>query len=183
MAMPSILSSSSIPNRLIHRPWKSTFQPHGSMVLMRDKQRCQQCKKITSNVIINSTRYLKDGTKRHSYMCNPCNAKRIKEYYHKNKERVREIIYKSTSKHYAKQKARLTLNYHVNAGNITKPLNCERCATNKTRIEGHHDDYSKPLEVMWLCTRCHGDRHRELREKKSQIVYTWVIKITNKYNA
>lgn len=26
-------------------------------------------------------------------------------------------------------------------------------------MQGHHPDYSKPLEVEWLCPRCHGARH------------------------
>ena len=38
---------------------------------------------------------------------------------------------------------------------------CERCQTNY-RVQAHHDDYSKPLDVMWLCQRHHKERHREL---------------------
>jgi hypothetical protein len=28
------------------------------------------------------------------------------------------------------------------------------------RIEGHHRDYSKPLEVQWVCRRHHGRLHQ-----------------------
>lgn len=35
---------------------------------------------------------------------------------------------------------------------------CINCGDPNT--EGHHPDYSKPLEVVWLCSTCHKRRHR-----------------------
>lgn len=37
----------------------------------------------------------------------------------------------------------------------------------KERIERHHPDYSKPLEVIFVCKSCHGllDEERHKREK------------------
>lgn len=47
-------------------------------------------------------------------------------------------------------------------GILIRPLKCEKCSE-ETKIEAHHDDYAKPLEVLWLCTECHANRHKELR--------------------
>ncbi len=38
---------------------------------------------------------------------------------------------------------------------------CERCGS-EVNVHAHHDDYSRPLEVMWLCQLHHKERHREL---------------------
>ena len=46
----------------------------------------------------------------------------------------------------------------VKAGKLNKPSNCEVCGDDG-RIEAHHNDYSKPLEVVWLCVRCHRRIH------------------------
>jgi hypothetical protein len=42
---------------------------------------------------------------------------------------------------------------------------CEVCG--KIRAQGHHEDYSKPLDVVWLCIRHHNDRHIHLRDSKT----------------
>ena len=44
---------------------------------------------------------------------------------------------------------------------------CESCGRSpkkvngRNRIHAHHGDYSRPLEITWLCSRCHGLRHRK----------------------
>jgi len=38
---------------------------------------------------------------------------------------------------------------------------CEVCGE---EAQSHHDDYSKPLEVRWLCVKHHNDCHVKLRE-------------------
>ena len=53
--------------------------------------------------------------------------------------------------------------YHVRAGNMTaKP--CENCGSEE-RPHAHHDDYSKPLDVRWLCPACHAAVHPKTGEE------------------
>jgi hypothetical protein len=42
---------------------------------------------------------------------------------------------------------------------------CVRCGF-AFGIQAHHEDYSKPLDVTWLCTPCHGERHREINAER-----------------
>ncbi len=44
---------------------------------------------------------------------------------------------------------------------IEKPNKCEDCNKDVSQniLHGHHENYSRPLEVNWLCPPCHGDRH------------------------
>jgi hypothetical protein len=49
----------------------------------------------------------------------------------------------------------------VAKGLLTRPKRCERC-NRQRKIHGHHPDYSKPLEVEWLCVHCHGLTHRRM---------------------
>jgi hypothetical protein len=45
------------------------------------------------------------------------------------------------------------------------PQPCERCGfegrckDGRRKVHAHHDDYSKPLEVRWLCKACHHIEH------------------------
>ncbi len=67
----------------------------------------------------------------------------IVNWYKNNKE-----------KHCASSK----LCYHVKVGNVIRPKKCSVCKR-KTRLSGHHKDYSKPLDVCWLCQSCHKKVH------------------------
>lgn len=66
-----------------------------------------------------------------------------------------------------KERARLAVLNAINKGVLVRPDRCERCknipdpmSNGTTSIQGHHPDYSKPLEVVWLCHTCHVEEHR-----------------------
>jgi excisionase family DNA binding protein len=52
----------------------------------------------------------------------------------------------------------------IERGKLTRPDRCEWCGK-KCKPVGHHEDLSKPLEVMWICHSCHG-RHHNLRVRE-----------------
>jgi hypothetical protein len=58
--------------------------------------------------------------------------------------------------------AKSAVNNALRDKRITKPDHCEICASTD-RIHGHHHDYSKPLDVWWLCDHCHKLIHRLMR--------------------
>ena len=49
---------------------------------------------------------------------------------------------------------------------IERPEFCSSCMKEE-KLEGHHPDYNKPLEVIWLCVPCHRDLHKKLRGEKN----------------
>lgn len=59
-----------------------------------------------------------------------------------------------------KRRAQKAVENALKAGRLVRQP-CERCGTT-IRVQAHHDDYSNPLVVMWLCQQHHKDRHREL---------------------
>lgn len=61
-----------------------------------------------------------------------------------------------------KHKARSLLRKAVYEKRISKPKICDLCMIESNRIEGHHEDYSRPLDVKWLCVKCHRNLHKEL---------------------
>ena len=130
------------------------------MLSMKEKKEkyCQKCKNKDVPFIKNSV----GANGNIHYLCRECNTLRAKKYRQtmQGKRAVFTAVYKSIKKHPEKQAARMKLNYHVRRGYIVKPTVCDVC--NNTRsIQGHHGNYSKPLEVEWLCRECHSDTHRK----------------------
>lgn len=93
--------------------------------------------------------------------------------YRKNNPKVREYTRKynrdwrkknglHSERNYEKKypdkyKAQYTLRNAVARG-VIKRGNCIKCG--KVNAQGHHPDYKKPLEVIWLCPIHHTELHR-----------------------
>ena len=97
--------------------------------------------------------------------CRDCLREYQREYARKHRDPVRhrEIQHRYRSRHAAKVEAHLCVRTAVQSCQIVVPLWCQRCGCVNT-LHAHHHDYSKPLEVEWLCTTCRGLVHRSYRE-------------------
>ncbi len=78
---------------------------------------------------------------------------------------VRHVV-RYRAKYPEKALARMAVQKALSSGLLVRPEACSRCgSSHKSRkgyslIHGHHPDYSKPLEVVWLCVVCHNEEHR-----------------------
>ena len=60
-----------------------------------------------------------------------------------------------------KTAAHVRLNKAIKDGLVCKPSSCSICNKTPKKLNGHHDDYAYPLDVRWMCTKCHLSWHRE----------------------
>lgn len=80
-----------------------------------------------------------------------------------NPEKKRETMRRHKAKFPEKDLARRLCKAAIKAGILVRqPCHCG------AEAEAHHDDYSKPLTVTWLCPKHHGARHVELRKIQRQ---------------
>lgn len=50
------------------------------------------------------------------------------------------------------------------SGKMNRPDRCSNCDI-ICKPEGHHTDYSRPLEVIWLCHPCHRKADKALAKQ------------------
>lgn len=100
-----------------------------------DRKRSSQQKRVELRKKVTKT-WINDG--RHAE-----SQKRYKEKY-PEKYRARNIFYAAKRD-----------------GKIIKPEACSVCGLETKRLEAHHSDYSKPLDVQWLCISCHAETRRK----------------------
>ena len=79
----------------------------------------------------------------------------------RSKARSRIDGIKVSQKRYpVKQRARFKLHNAITRGKMEKRP-CEVCGAE--RVDAHHEDYARPLDVRWLCRRHHMELHRTER--------------------
>lgn len=102
--------------------------------------------------------------------CKECVRARVRKHradnpeIHKERDRVRnanrwDYLSKQCKKYREaspeKYKARTAVSNALRDGKLTK----EVCPCGESKVEAHHADYSKPLDVQWLCIKCHTGLH------------------------
>jgi ribosomal protein S27AE len=108
--------------------------------------------------------------------CKECNKKDVTANREKNIERIREydrergknkermLANVETTRAWRAEDKRRTVAHNAVARAIRsgalERIPCIRCGEAKSLA--HHEDYEKPLGVIWLCQPCHKQRHKEL---------------------
>lgn len=118
------------------------------------------CKKCSCDIVITESML-----KQRRFWCQKCKNAHIKDWIKRNPDKI-------SHRQKATQKVRNAL-----LSNKLKKGICIKCGNPNT--EAHHEDYNKPLDVIWLCERCHIEHHREKRSKGKDciICYGVIIKI------
>jgi len=112
----------------------------------------------------------KDGL---NYRCRSCakayselHRDKIRSYskiYNKSykKDYRKTGVHKDSKRRYAQKypNAYKSRNYYThNKHKITTPIYCSSCPSTNN-IQAHHNDYNKPMDVIYLCAQCHADWH------------------------
>lgn len=143
------------------------------------KIRCQVCKEIFetqhSQGKYCSDKCRRDGARKNWRDYSTKNRERrikyLQKYYEKNKTSLNKRTgeYKNTDDGKRAQsisqkksnplhiRARRLVKRAIKSGALIKKP-CVRCGNKK--VEAHHTDYSKPLDVVWLCRPHHLEEHR-----------------------
>jgi hypothetical protein len=135
---------------------------------------CVDCGEVKPFEDFYRNRGMKDGR---ANRCKACQRVVTATWKRKNAEHVRAVLRRwkeqnpdAVRGHYSgwRERNREKLLAHravkaaVRSGRLSRPEACESCERVAPRLEAHHADYAKQLEVKWLCRSCHLAEHKEL---------------------
>ena len=143
---------------------------------MTSSKECFKCKTVKPLTGFYKHHAMADG---HLNKCKECAKNDVTEHRNKNIEKIREY-----DRERGKNSERIKLNTEITKawrqedrrrgsahnkvaraikiGHIVRSP-CVRCGEAKSLA--HHEDYDRPLDVMWLCQPCHKQRHKEINAK------------------
>ena len=122
--------------------------------------KCKDCVKLrVLENLKNKADYYKEYDKKRAMLPHRVKAR---EDYQKTKNG--KIAIKKAHESYKKKfpmkyASHVIFNNAIRDGKIKKEFLCSECGSDN-QIQGHHDDYTKPLNVRWLCVKCHTQWHK-----------------------
>ena len=106
------------------------------------------------------------------YLSNPSKFKAdVRRYREENPERELATRIKSCERKPTHKNAYMAVDAALRCGVLIRPQVCSGCGCPDTehRIEAHHHDYTKPLDVIWLCPTCHDRVDAERRTRHGDL--------------
>jgi hypothetical protein len=127
-----------------------------------DTKICTRCKRVLAFSQFQSEPKKPFGLTAH---CRDC----TREYKRANRERQLKTHYEriaSKPEIKPQRSAWNALYYALRIGKISKPDTCSVCSeqVGGDKIQSHHEDYTKPLDVIWCCQDCHVGLDKARRE-------------------
>lgn len=136
-------------------------------------KKCFKCLEMKPLTEFYKHKMMADG---HLNKCKTCNKNDVAKHRLENIEKIRqydrdrgklpERIKSGAERKKAwrtedlrRQKAHNAVYSAVKSGKLLRQPCC-RCGEEKT--VAHHEDYDRPLDIMWLCQPCHTQRHKEI---------------------
>ena len=125
---------------------------------------CGRCKESRSVAEFNRNRSERDGLQRFCKRCqvlanrdwaerrSEVRAEARRRYEARNPSRRRGVGPQQKYCHHQVARA-------IASGALVRPEECSACHKADGVIQAHHGDYTRPLDVTWLCARCHGRLH------------------------
>lgn len=77
----------------------------------------------------------------------------------RRQDRERHERKKNDPQYQRRRRAVAAVNRAIKRGDMVRG-ECEGCGTD-VKVQGHHEDYDRPLDVRWLCAPCHAKEHYE----------------------
>lgn len=143
-----------------------------SLFYSSNKNECKECVKLRTkrNKEEKKDYYMEyDRNRPNSKDRNLKTIERTRLKYATDSEYKQKILDKKNNwanRNQHKRKAQNNVSNAVRDGKLVKPEVCEHCGTSEKKIQGHHWSYLPEhwLDVIWLCTSCHGKEHKRLNE-------------------
>ena len=102
--------------------------------------------------------YLRNYRKQHREQQAVYYQRWYKKHGRKYKTAYAEIIMLYDKKHPDRKHARQAIGDAIRRGKLIKPTSCIICDKERY-LNAHHEDYTKKLDVLWVCVPCHKKIH------------------------
>lgn len=120
------------------------------------RNKCKECRKIDRRAWLDKN---KDHCKKYRQDNKAKRAIQIKDWRstENGKKSGKAATERTNQKYLNAYKSRRYYNHHKHKIDILN--NCQKC-NEESKLSGHHEDYNKPLDVIFLCVTCHEEWHR-----------------------